>query len=248
MKNEEYWRPSKFVIRKGRLSFSLDESEVSVASRLATALIARDYESYIQAHCGGKLLDLGCGKVPLYETYRNLVTETICLDWNNNQSGYTHLDYKCDLCLTLPFPDNTFDTIILSDVLEHVPTPDLLWREIARILKPGGKILANTPFYYKIHEAPHDYYRYTRFALHRFVQQNNMELALLEPTGGIPEILTDLAAKLVSGIPYIGKRIAAILQTTTYWIVRTSAGKKLSQKSAAQFPFGYFLVAVKRAG
>jgi len=48
----------------------------------------------------------------------------------------------------LPFPDATFDRIICSEVLEHVPDPDLVLAEIARLLKPGGIFVASVPRYW----------------------------------------------------------------------------------------------------
>lgn len=48
----------------------------------------------------------------------------------------------------LPFPDNSFDRIICSEVLEHVPDPDAVLEEISRILKPGGLFIASVPRYW----------------------------------------------------------------------------------------------------
>ena len=78
--------------------------------------------------------------------------------------------------MNLPFGDSEFDTIILSDVLEHIPVPEHLWKEMARILSRNGKIIMNVPFYYCLHEAPHDCSRYTEFALRRFVEMSGLRL------------------------------------------------------------------------
>ena len=45
----------------------------------------------------------------------------------------------------LPFPDNSFDYVISSDVIEHTPDPLQSTREMIRVLKPGGKIHLKTP-------------------------------------------------------------------------------------------------------
>jgi SAM-dependent methyltransferase len=108
------------------------------------------------------LLDLGCGKVPFYARYREYVSETVCVDWSNSLHGNGHVDAECDLTQELPFADASFDTILLSDVLEHIPAPERLWREMARLLKPGGELLSSVPFFYWLHEEPYDYYRYTK--------------------------------------------------------------------------------------
>ena len=61
--------------------------------------------------------------------------------------------------------DSRFDVVFILEVLEHVNQPDKAVREIFRILKPGGSVVASTPFMLEIHEAPYDYYRFTRYGL-----------------------------------------------------------------------------------
>lgn len=63
------------------------------------------------------------------------------------------------------FPDETFDAVIIMEVLEHVPEPHRATLEIHRLLKPGGRLIASTPFLFPIHDRPHDYFRYTKYGL-----------------------------------------------------------------------------------
>jgi SAM-dependent methyltransferase len=245
MKNADAWRPSKYVFRRGRLAASRDRKEVGVASRLFTNLVAGFYDRGIKEHARGRLLDLGCGFVPLYAAYKPYVAENVCVDWENTLHKNSYLDFGCDLTKPLPFEDSQFDTIILSDVLEHMPEPRDLWREMARVLTPGGKILLSVPFYYWLHEQPYDYYRYTEFALTRFVDDAGLSLVQLEPLGGSPEVLADLMAKMVHRMPLIGRGLAMAVQSTTGFFVGTGVGRKVSRRSGRTFPIGYFLVAAK---
>ncbi|MBU0675090.1 MAG: class I SAM-dependent methyltransferase [Proteobacteria bacterium] len=245
MKNQENWQPGKYVYRKGKLVASRDTNEIRCGSRLVADLVAGLYDTALRRHAKGRLLDLGCGKVPLYLVYRDLVTENICVDWENTQHTNDYLDYECDLTRELPFADGSFDTIILSDVLEHIPQPEILWREMARLLAPGGKIVMNVPFFYWLHERPHDYYRYTEFALRRFVELSGLSLVQLESVGGSPEILADMLAKHIQFIPAVGKPTAVFIQYLAQLFVKTSPGKKISKKTSEGYPFGYFLVVEK---
>ena len=247
MQNRDQWQPTKFVMRGGRLRASRDPEQVGVGSRLAADLTAAFYDANLRRHCRGRLIDLGCGDVPLYEAYRDLASEIVCVDWEQTQHTSAFVDRRCDLSQPLPFPDATFDTIILSDVLEHVPEPAVLWREMSRILAPGGKLIMNVPFYYCVHEAPHDYYRYTEFALRRSADLEGFEIVLLESAGGSPEVLADIGAKHLQFVPVIGKTLAAAVQGVTHAFVRTTVGRKLSRRTAEAFPFGYFLIARKRS-
>ena len=141
MKNQDIWQPSKYVYRKRKLVSSRDRKEVSVGSRLMADLIAGFYDKNLHQYARGKLLDLGCGKVPLFIAYREYVTDNICVDWENTTHKAEYLDFEFDLTKVLPFVDEEFDTIILSDVLEHIPQPEHLWKEMARILSIDGKII-----------------------------------------------------------------------------------------------------------
>ena len=207
--------------------------------------IAHAYDAQLKVHVRGKLIDLGCGKIPLYEAYKDYVTDHVCVDWANSAHMNEHLDYECDLTKGLPFDEEAFDTIILSDVLEHIPEPDLLWLEIARILAPRGKIIMNVPFFYWIHEHPYDYYRYTEYALRRFVDRVGMRVVLLKPIGGAPEILTDIFAKALVRLPFVGKLSCTCLQALMTGLLATRIGKKISQITEKDFPLAYIMVAEK---
>lgn len=239
MKNAQDWQPTKFVQRGGRLRSSRDSVDVGRSSRLITDLVARVYDEFLPGHAHGRLLDLGCGKVPLYGRYRTLVSDVTCVDW----AADLHIDQECDLAQPLPFASESFDTIILSDVLEHVPDPALLWREMARMLAPGGKVLMNVPFFYWLHAHPHDYYRYTRFALSRFVTQSDLELVTLKPLGGLLEVMADLAAKALDKVPLIGSPLALAVQSLAGVFGRTGLGQRVLNRSAEHFPLAYFLIA-----
>lgn len=239
MKNQAQWKPTKFELRDGRLRGSRDPRELGIGSRLISDLVAAQYQLHLPAHAHGALLDLGCGKVPLYAAYAPHVTEVVCIDWAPGE----HIDLPCDLSQPLPLERDRFDTIILSDVLEHMPEPGLVWSEMARMLRPGGTVMMNVPFYYSVHAHPHDYYRYTNFALERFVRLNALELVHLEPVGGIVEIMTDLFAKAFSKLPVFGPPLAMFTQFVVGAFGRTSLGARIARVSSRHFPFGYFMIA-----
>lgn len=245
MRNEQAWQPSKFERVGDKLRGSRNQAELSVGSRLAADAVASLYARFIPEHVRGRLVDLGCGKAPLFGTYRPHAQEVFCADWPNSLHPSPHIDCACDLTAPLPFLSGTFDTIILSDVLEHIPNPWELWAEMSRVLRPGGKILLNVPFYYQVHEAPHDFYRYTQYALQRFAGDTAMRVCELIPIGGSPEIFGDLCAKHLMRVPVVGSAAAMMVQALVALVLRSSIGQRLSRRSAAWFPFGYFVIAEK---
>ena len=235
----------KFVYRGGHLIASRDPNEVGVASRLVGDAVARMYHLHAKEHCRGMLLDLGCGKVPFYLAYKEFVSNNTCVDWPATMHGTRYLDCGCDISRPLPFADQRFDTIILSDVLEHIPEPASLCCEMFRILRNGGKCLINVPFYYWLHEEPHDYYRYTEHALRRFADRAGFRVLLLESIGGAPEILADLLAKNLVAVPLVGRTFASIIQGATQFLLYTRVGKYLSRRTRKKFPLGYFMIVEK---
>lgn len=247
MQNADRWKPSKYVRRDGRLAASQDLREVGPGSRLVTDITAGYYDQLLRLHARGRLLDLGCGKVPLYASYRDRVTEATCVDWGKSLHRNEHLDFELDLTQPLPFPDGAFDTIILSDVLEHLPTPADLWSEMTRMLAPGGKLIMNVPFYYWLHEQPHDFYRYTEFALRRFAGNSRLDVVFLESVGGSAEVLADVLAKNLLRVPTIGRSLSFFVQWTAWKLRATGFGRKVLDATRADFPFGYFMVVQKAA-
>jgi len=243
LKNCEQWKPSKFVFRNGRLRTSKDTREVSVGSRLMADLVARNYEEYIARFAKGRLLDLGCGKVPLYEVYKNRVESATCVDWTNSLHRNQYLDFECDLTAPLPIDEMQFETVILSDVLEHIPEPLSLFNEVRRVLVPYGILIMNVPFLYWLHEQPHDYFRYTEFALRRLAEKAGLLVLDLRAIGGAPEVVADILAKTVANFPLIGSACAKLVQAATGSFVTRGPARRFSVRTSLSFPLGYFMIA-----
>ncbi len=245
MKNPEDWKPSKFVQRGQRLFASRDKNEVAVYSRLVANTVAEFYARAISKFCKGHTIDLGCGKVPLYGFYSRYADNVTCADWPNSPHGDIHIDLSCDLSQPLPFSAQSFDTIILSDVLEHIAAPQVLWAEMARILRPDGVIIMNTPFFYWLHEEPFDFYRYTSHALKRFATDNELEVVSLEAIGGSVEIFIDFLSKHLYHLPVLGRQLTALAQSIGYRFSSSFAGKMIREKTSKKFPLGYAMVVRK---
>jgi SAM-dependent methyltransferase len=241
MKNAERWQPSK-VLQLGSGRYVPNPRYVTLGSRHIVRLIAGEYARVITGHARGRLLDCGCGDVPYYGMYKDLVSDTLCIDWGPGVHGKEHVDREVDLNQLLPLETGSFDTVLLADVLEHIQVPDQLVRELARVLAPGGKLIMMVPFFYQVHEPPHDYNRYTRFALERMCKEAGLEVVELTPYGGYPDVLLDLFNK---GLAKLGPLCHLFLATTAF-TVRTSWIDGWRRDTAERFPLGYSVVARKR--
>lgn len=113
---------------------------------------------------GDRVLDLGCGAGRhAFECYRR-GAQVVALDQNGEEirevakwfaamreageapAGATATAMEGN-ALALPFPDESFDVVIISEVMEHIPDDKGVLAEMVRVLKPGGRIAITVPRY-----------------------------------------------------------------------------------------------------
>ena len=134
----------------------------------------------------GTVLDIGCADRRL----ARLLPRGCCyvgLDYPDTAIGMygTRPEVFADAG-RLPFADATIDCVILKDVLEHVYGPQQALAEIGRVLRPRGRLMLWMPFLYPIHDAPHDYQRFTRHGLVAYLAEQGFEVeAVKSVLGGI---------------------------------------------------------------
>ena len=123
-----------------------------------------------------RVLDIGACTAAYQKWFPNSTTLDIDEKMNPDVVGDAH---------KLPFDDDEFDVILCTEVLEHLHSPHIAEREMRRVLKSGGKLILTTRFVYPIHDAPHDYFRFTKYGLkHIFnewsVQECSAETSSME--------------------------------------------------------------------
>lgn len=242
MQNENKWVPTKFVEKDG--SWVASRSHVNPSSWLFADLIAAAYGRAISKHCSGRVIDIGCGPAPLYPMYKDLSSSITCIDWDNSLHNVSFCDHYVDLNSEwADVPSGAFDTVIATDVLEHLHSPDNFFSEASRICAPGGKLILGVPFLYWIHEAPHDYLRHTEFSLRRYCQLNSLEVVELFSVGGAPEVVADLACKMLGRRRSISKGLHFLASC----ILRCPPFPHLSKKTRQAMPLSYVLIASKSA-
>ncbi len=140
----------------------------------------------------GKLMDFGCGSKP-YKSLFTKTTEYIGVDYNS--PGHPHTNEQIDVFYDgkhLPFPDNHFNSIFSTEVVEHIFNLPEILKELSRVLKPGGKILITCPFAICEHEVPNDFARYTSFAMKHMMESNGFTVLQLDKAGNSVETIWQL--------------------------------------------------------
>jgi len=156
-------------------------------------IIRKGIYSGLKNNCkyiNGKLLDFGCGNKPYESLFK--VSEYVGLDigesgFPEEKSAEIFYDGK-----KIPFDDSSFDSVLASEVLEHVFNPDEVILELNRVLKKDGHIVITVPFVWFEHEIPYDYARYTGFGMEFLLEKNGFEIVNTEKTTNYLETVFQL--------------------------------------------------------
>jgi SAM-dependent methyltransferase len=116
---------------------------------------------------GSRLIDVGAGNSPYRELFDHLHYEST--DWEHSvHPGARAVDHVGP-AHDLPVPDEAYEAVLCTQVLEHVPNPDAVIAELYRVLRPGGRLYLTVPLAWELHEMPFDFYRYTPHGLARIL-------------------------------------------------------------------------------
>jgi SAM-dependent methyltransferase len=130
---------------------------------LSGKLTRKTLDRFIAAHATAqRTLDVGAQHGP----YAALFPNRISLDIRRGPGVAIVGDAQA-----LGIGDATFDTVLCTEVLEHLTEPQKALDELYRVLCPGGTLLLTTRFLFPIHDAPHDYFRYTKYGLRHLLRR-----------------------------------------------------------------------------
>lgn len=150
----------------------------------------------------GDVLDIGCGYMP----YREIVLATpgvkkyIGLDFKKNDIYRNKPDLTWD-GRTIPLQDNTVQSAMATELFEHCPEPELVMKEIVRVLCPGGILFFTIPFLWPLHDVPYDQYRYTPFSIERHLANAGFHEIHLQAMGGWNESMAQMIGLYVRRRP-----------------------------------------------
>ena len=132
----------------------------------------------------GRVVALGCGTCPYKDWILSVADEYVGVDWGNSFHDSSCVDIVADLTKRLPIEDGFADTVVSFQVMEHLPEPLDFLKECHRILRGGGQLFITVPFMWHVHEAPYDYFRYTRHGLTYLLQKSGFtDIDVRENTG-----------------------------------------------------------------
>ena len=148
---------------------------------------------------GGTVLDVGCGSAG----YRELVPHDRY--WTIDRAPQLDgVPYVRALAEALPVRDEAVDTVICTEVLEHLPEPSAGLSEAYRVLRGGGVLYVTAPMTWGLHYEPDDYWRFTIHGIRRLVEASGFAIEWDRRVGGAFSAagarLADVAAEVVTRV------------------------------------------------
>lgn len=199
-------------------------------------------EQVLADHARGAVLDVGCGSMP----YRKLVLRTAetydGLDIEARTEGVRFIASATDMS---PVSNDSYDTVICNEVIEHIPDPDKALAEIARVLKPDGTLVLGAPFLARLHEEPHDYMRFTEHALRSMCAAVDLHIDEMHVAGALGSFLGhQFSTALVGGTWHIpGIKWLAYGVNAGLVVAPSLAFDRALGRLGRRMPLGYIAVA-----
>lgn len=176
-------------------------------------LIRKNLKNSIEKNANqltGTLLDFGCGSKPykiLFSNVDKYVGVDLKIEGREENHQYVDKFYDGN---TIPYNNETFDSLLSTEVLEHVFNVDEVLKEINRVLKKGGKALITTPFMWEEHEMPYDFARYTTPALIHLYEKNGFKVINHNKSGSYVEVIFQFSLNYVKNILPVNKVVRQV--------------------------------------
>jgi len=198
----------------------------------------------VRKNIRGILLDIGCGKKPYHPLLNHKTVKWVGIDRAVTHSGLSSADIFGD-GKYLPFKSEAFDTVLCTQVIEHIDEPDILFKEISRVLKKSGMLIMTAPQTNYLHEEPHDYYRFTKYGLAYLANKYGLGVELIKPLGGVFALLGQTISAhipLIRKPRFAGEILRGLLQgicNFIFWYLDRI-------KEVPESTIGYILTAKKK--
>jgi SAM-dependent methyltransferase len=161
---------------------------------------------------GSRVLDVGAGSAQYRGFFQHCDYRTHDFGLEPSTAGnYARLDYQSDI-MAIPVGDESFDAVLCTEVLEHVPDPVGAIQELARILRRGGTLLLSAPLGSHLHQEPfHFYGGYTPHWYARVLESNGLAIERIDRNEGFFSFFGQEALRFCEYVSPSGTRALPLL-------------------------------------
>ena len=205
---------------------------------LSEALVPR-----LLARSSGRFLDAGAGTQPFRSVVEPQVDTYVAYDIE----ARSDVDLLGSVEDMASVADASVDTLLCSEVLEHVPHPAAAIAEFARVVAPGGSLLVTVPFLARLHEEPYDFYRYTKYGLRTLLNEGGFHVDEIVETASLFTFLGHQVSVGLLGLTWhlpALRRVAVAVNRAL--VVRPAVALDRATRMAGLLPLGYVVVATRR--
>jgi len=197
----------------------------------------------MRQHLRGEMIDLGCGDMPFKPLLADRVSVYHSLDLWPRSGEVTYVGDIGDMAMV---PSARYDSAICLEVLEHVPQPFQAACEIYRVLKPGGTVILSVPHLSRLHDEPHDYFRFTAHGLRQVLLNAGFVVLGVHKRGGLFSFLGHQASTLLVSAAWPVPGLRQLVWLLNKWLItRLCYWADGVFDPAGLFALGYVAVARK---
>ena len=189
----------------------------------------------------GRILDIGGKDRGAFSKPRHQVDEWVVADIVSSNNP----DIVLDVCNMHMIPDASFDVVNATELFEHVEHPEQGLRECARVLKPGGTLIASMPFLFPIHADPTDFQRWTAFKWKKELSELEFTIDQLLPIGGFFMVAADMFKHLTRTTPRPIRWLLFLFYPLFDLLKHVDDSSRVQNGRLGAYTTGYFIVARK---
>lgn len=188
----------------------------------------------------GRALDVGCGRQPFRKAIESIGYSYIGIDVQQTPEGTVDVVCAIDEPLSMELINHgPFHFVLCTEVMEHVADWDIAFKNFAKLVAKGGRMLITCPHFYQLHEEPYDFWRPTLHALKYFAARAGFQVVQQEAAGDAWDVLGTLLANCwtcPASSQLLDRGLTKLVALGQQWLFKLLCSRRLQQSVQLNSP------------